>query len=145
MPHASDSRSQYLSLALFSRQIIEALLELVRSGDRVKLSKALPNAIESLQAATDSRTAALTSVVSRIATSYDQVRTIDDLFPEDDRRKMIQTLQSLHTESADLAAQKAHALQAIRFFYKIENRSLRNSRQPSPRASRLTHGLCPAR
>lgn len=142
MPHASDSRSQYLSLALFSRQIIEALLALIRSGDRVKLARALPNAIQSLQAATDSRNAALSSVTSRIVTSYDQVRTIDELFPEEDRRRMIETLRALSTESAEQGAEKNRALEAIRFFYKIENRALRNSRQPKPRAARVTRGLC---
>jgi hypothetical protein len=144
MPHGSDSRSQYISLALFSRQIIEALLDLVRNGNRDKLARALPNAIESLQAATDSRNAALSTVTSRITTSYDQVRTIDELFPGEDRRNMIRTLEALKSE-ADPESQKASALEAIRFFYKIENRALRNSRQRSPRASSVTHGLCPAR
>ena len=65
-----DSRSQYLSLALFSRQIIDALLELVRTERREKLEKALPAAIESLEAATDSRNAALSPAASRIVTSY---------------------------------------------------------------------------
>jgi hypothetical protein len=145
MPHASDSRSQYVSLALFSRQIIDALLELVRTGNRVKLSKALPNAIESLQAATDSRGAALSSSsATRGATSYDQVRTIDELFPKETRRAMIATLRSLDTGGDDPAAQRDRAIEAMHFFYKIENRALRNSRQPSPRA-RVAHRLCPAR
>jgi len=146
MPYASDSRSQYVSLALFSRQIIDALLELVRTGSRVKLSKALPNAIESLQAATDSRSAALSSsAATRIATSYDQVRTIDELFPEDSRREMIETLRSLYTEGADPAIQRDRAIKAMDFFYKIENRALLNSRQRSPRTSRVTHRRCRVR
>lgn len=143
MPHAAESRSQYLSLALFSRQIIEALLELVRTGDRARLSGALPNAIESLQAATDSRSAALSAAASRVATSYDQVRTIDDLFPEDERRRMIDVLRSLQGQGGGPEDEKDRALEAIRFFYRIENRALRSSRQPSPRASRVGRGLCP--
>jgi hypothetical protein len=139
-----DSRSQYLSLALFSRQIIDALLDLVRSGNREKLAKALPDAIGSLEAATDSRNAIPSAVASRIVTSYDQVRTIDELFPPDDRREMIQTLRALETANPDLGAQRVSALRAIEFFYKIENRALRNSRHPSPRASRVARGLCPA-
>lgn len=145
MPHASDSRSQYVSLALFSREIIEALLELVRTGSRERLSRALPNAIESLEAATDSRSAALSSAALRMATSYDQVRTIDELFPEQARREMIQTLQSLSAEGTDPADQRNRAIKAMDFFYRIENRALRNCRQSSPRASRVTHRLCLAR
>jgi hypothetical protein len=139
-----DSRSQYLSLALFSRQIIDALLDLVRSGSREKLGRALPDAIESLEAATDSRNAALSPVASRIVTSYDQVRTIDELFPPDDRRQMIKTLKALETANPDTEEQRNSALRAIEFFYKIENRALRNSRHPAPKASRVARGLCPA-
>jgi hypothetical protein len=137
-----DSRSQYLSLALFSRQIIDALLDLARSGNREKLGKALPDAIESLEAATDSRNVTLSPAASRIVTSYDQVRTIDELFPQEDRRQMIQTLKALATPNLDLAEQRTSALRAIEFFYKIENRALRNSRHPSPRASQVARGLC---
>ena len=143
MPYASESRSQYLTLALFSRQIIEALLDLVRTGGREKLASALPNAIQSLQAATDSRNAALSPVTARIATSYDQVRTIDELFPQDARRGMIQTLEALGQKSTDRQAEKEQALEAIRFFYKIENRALRSSRQSATR-SRGVKRLCPA-
>jgi hypothetical protein len=137
-----DSQAQYLSLALFSRQMIDALLDLVRSGSRERLGKALPDAIESLQAATDSRNAALSSAASRVGSSYDQVRTIDELFPLDTRRQMIQTLRDLETASPDVVAQRDSAIRAIEFFYKIENRALRNSRHPSPRVSRVTRGLC---
>lgn len=51
---ASDvaSRDHYLTLALFSRRIIEALRELIRSGKRERLRAVLPAAIESLEAAT---------------------------------------------------------------------------------------------
>src|SRR5580692_2283267 len=101
-----DSRSQYLSLALFSRQIIDALLDLVRSGDREKLGKALPDAIESLEAATDSRNVTLSPAASRIVASYDQVRTIDDLFPPENRRQMIQTLKTLEKPNLDLTEQR---------------------------------------
>jgi hypothetical protein len=95
-----------------------------------------------LEAATDSRNAALSPAASRIVTSYDQVRTIDELFPPEDRRQMIQTLRTLETANPDIEAQRSRALQAIEFFYKIENRALRNSRHPSPRASRVARGLC---
>jgi hypothetical protein len=49
------ARDNYLTLALFSRRIIEALKELVQKGERQRLDSALPAAIESLQAATNSR------------------------------------------------------------------------------------------
>jgi hypothetical protein len=139
---ASDvaSRDHYLTLALFSRRIIEALRELVRSGRRERLQSALPSAIESLQAATDSRK--LSGYGLRVVRSYDQVRTINELFPrKQDRVGMIKTLQALQGDIS-LVAQKEAALKAIQFFYTIENRALRNYRHPSPRAARTRRGLC---
>jgi hypothetical protein len=68
--------------------------------------------------------------------------TIDELFRPEDRRQMIQTLKALEIANPDLEEQRNRALLAIEFFYKIENRALRNSRHPSPGASRVSRGLC---
>lgn len=139
---ASDviSRDHYLTLALFSRRIIEALSELVRSGKRARLRTALPAAIQSLEAATDSRHPSGYGL--RVVRSYDQVRTINELFPEKEERvRMINKLKALLTVSNPIVEKEA-ALEAIKFFYAIENRALRNYRHPSPRASRARRGLC---
>ena len=124
------ARDNYLTLALFSRRIIEALKELVQKGERQRLDDALPAAIESLQAATNSRQH-LTGYGLRVARSYDQVRTINELFEEDKRNAMIQTLKSLQSDAS--SDKKDEALKAIKFFYTIENRALRSYRHPSPR------------
>jgi hypothetical protein len=140
---ASDvaSRDHNLTLALFSRRIIEALRELLRSGKRERLRNALPAAIESLQAATDSRNPRGYGI--RVVRSYDQVRTINELFPKkEDRLGMIKTLKVLQKGRAP-ASQKDAAMRAIEFFYAIENRALRNYRHPVPRASRSSRALCP--
>jgi hypothetical protein len=129
---ASDvaARDNYLTLALFSRRIIEALKDVVQKGKRERLESALPAAIESLQAATNSRQH-LTGYGLRVARSYDQVRTINELFDENVRLGMIETLKSLRgNENPD----RTKAMQAIKFFYTIENRALRNYRHPSPSA-----------
>jgi hypothetical protein len=132
---ASDvaARDNYLTLALFSRRTIEALKEFIQKGSRGRLSTALPAAIESLQAATDSRKNHLTGQGLRVARSYDQVRTINELFPVKERQEMIATLKSLLEEGAENP--KVEALQAIKFFYTIENRALRNYRHPAARAN----------
>jgi len=133
---ASDvaSRDQYLTFALFSRSIIEALKELVQQGKRERLQTALPAAIDSLQAATDSRHHHLSGYGLRVARSYDQIRTINDLFSQAERLSMINTLKSLQEDGAGAGDAKQEALDAIKFFYTIENRALRNYRHPSPRA-----------
>jgi hypothetical protein len=136
-----DSPSQYLSLVLFSRHIIDALLDLVQSGNREKLGSALPLAIESLEAATDSGNAALSPAASRIVASYDQVLSIDELFPQEERRQMIQTLKALQIADSDLEEQRGRALRAIEFFSKIENYAVRNSMRPSPRVARATRAI----
>jgi hypothetical protein len=129
---ASDvaARDSYLTLALFSRRIIEALKDLVVKNKRVRLKSALPAAIESLQAATDSRH--LSGYGLRVARSYEQVRTINELFPKQARIEMIEVLKALLDDTSPNAEEEA--LRAIEFFYTIENRALQNYRHPSPRA-----------
>lgn len=137
---ASDvaSRDHYLTLALFSRRLIEALRDQVRNGNSLRLQNALPSAIESLQAATDSRH--LTGYGVRVVRSYDQVRTINELFPKkQDRVGMIKTLKTLQGNLSPDAKKEA-AMKAIHFFSAIENRALRNYRHPSPRAARAVAG-----
>src|SRR5579864_1301693 len=96
---ASDiaSRDHYLTLALFSRRIIEALREFSKSGKRVRLKSALPAAIESLQAAAGTRHP--TGYGIRVTRRYDQVRTINELFPDTRvRTNMIKTLRKLESD-----------------------------------------------
>jgi hypothetical protein len=133
---ASDvaSRDQYLTLALFSRRIIEALREFSKSGKRTRLKSALPAAIDSLRAATGTHHP--TGYGIRVTRRYDQVRTINELFPDERvRTKMIKTLQKLEADGTS-DDQKAAASDAVHFFYAIENRALRNYRHPSPPSSR---------
>jgi hypothetical protein len=133
---ASDvaSRDQYLTLALFSRRIIEALREFSKSGKRTRLKSALPAAIDSLRAATGTHYP--TGYGIRVTRRYDQVRTINELFPDERvRTKMIKTLQKLESDGIS-EAQKEAAREAVYFFYAIENRALRNYRHPSPPSSR---------
>ncbi len=124
------ARDNYLTLALLSRRIIEALKDLVVKNDRQRLNSALPAAIESLKAATNSRHQSGYGL--RVARSYDQVRTINELFTKDRRVEMITALQSL------LDGTSAHtddeAINAIEFFRTLENRALHNYRHPAPRA-----------
>jgi hypothetical protein len=127
----ASARDNYLTLALFSRRVIEALKELVQKGKRERLNTALPDAIQSLEAVTDSRH--LTGYGLRVARSYDQVRTINELFPKQDRIDMIAVLRALQADNSTHTA-KAEALKAINFFYMIENRALQNYRHPAPRA-----------
>jgi hypothetical protein len=130
----ASARDNYLTLALFSRRVIEALKELVQKGKRERLNAALPDAIQSLEAVTDSRH--LTGYGLRVARSYDQVRTINELFPKQDRIDMIAVLRALQDNSAQ--STKDEALKAINFFYTIENRALQNYRHPAPRAQILS-------
>jgi len=135
---ASDiARDHYLTLALFSRRIIEALREFSKSGKRTRLKTALPAAIESLEATTNARHP--TGYGIRVRRRYDQVRTITDLFPDTERSKMIRKLKRLEA-NWDSDAQRKVANEAARFFYTIENRALRNYRHPSPLSRRVAAG-----
>jgi hypothetical protein len=133
MTVASDiARDHYLTLALFSRRIIEALRDFSKSGKRTRLRAALPAAIESLQATTNASHP--TGYGIRVRRRYDQVRTITDLFPNSARVQMIRKLRALES-GGDSETQREAANKAAQFFYAIENRALRNYRHPSPRAT----------
>jgi hypothetical protein len=134
MTVASDiARDHYLTLALFSRRIIEALREFAKSGKRTRLKAALPAAIESLQATTSARHP--TGYGIRVRRRYDQVRTITELFPDEARAEMIKKLRALESDGTS-EAQRQAANEAAHFFYAIENRALRNYRHPAPQSSR---------
>jgi hypothetical protein len=124
------ARDNYLTLALLSRRIIEALKDLVIRNERDRLNTALPAAIESLQAATNSRY--LSGYGLRVARSYDQVRTINELFTKDARTEMIAVLNALLENKSPNANEEA--LKAIEFFRTLESRALQNYRHPAPRA-----------
>jgi pyruvate-formate lyase len=126
------SRDNYLTLALFSRNVIDGLRDLVESGKRRRqFTDILPEAIESLQAATDGQQQNLRGDALSIVQNYDQVRTIAEVFPrKQDRNRMIKTLKALKTGTVNANKQSA-AMEAIHFFYAIENRALRNYRNLS--------------
>jgi hypothetical protein len=131
MASAPASRDNYLTLALFSRNIIDGLRDLVEGGSRRQLNRVLPEAIESLQAATDGQQASLKGIGLRMVQNYDQVRTINEVFPrKQDRNRMIRTLRALQASSRP-DREKDEAMNAIKFFYAIENRALRNYRHLS--------------
>lgn len=125
------SRDNYLTLALFSRNVIDGLRDLVESGKRRKRFLAvLPEAIESLQAATDGQQQNLTGDALKIVQNFDQVLTINEVFPKkQDRNRMIVTLKAL--QSGPSTNDQDAAMAAIKFFYAIENRALRNYRNLS--------------
>jgi hypothetical protein len=132
MAPAPVSRDNYLTLALFSRNVIDGLRDLVESGKRRRqLNEVLPEAIESLQAATDGQQGSLKGGGLKMVQNYDQVRTINEVFPKkQDRNQMIRTLKALQT-GGQPTSQRDAAIRAIEFFYAIENRALRNYRHLS--------------
>jgi hypothetical protein len=134
------SRDHYLTLALFSRRILEALRDVVTTGNENRLKTALPEAIDSLQAATDP--SHISGTARRALRSYEQARTINEVLPsEQERRDMIRTLKSLQRDLQPPKRRQA-AIEAMKFFYAVENSALRNYRHPSPAARRTTRGLC---
>ena len=119
------ARDTDLTRALFSRRVIEALKDLVQQGTRDRLDTAVPAAIELLEAVTDSLH--LSGYGLRVARSYDQVRTINELFPKQARIDMIEVLKTLQDRTAT-DSKREEALKAINFFYAIENKALQNYR-----------------
>src|SRR5713101_5708731 len=97
MAPAPVSGDNYLTLALFSRNVIDGLRDFVESGKRrQQFQEVLPEAIESLQAATDGQQGHLRGDGLKMVQNYDQVRTINDVFPKkQDRNRMIRTLKAL--------------------------------------------------
>lgn len=128
----AEVRDRYLSLALDSRKIIDALVVFVEEGRRVPdLEPSLLDAVESLRRARGER-----SIFAPLRTElglehYEQLRMVDQVSEAVDKQKnIIAKLSDLLNQNTDVERQKTNAFDAINFFYALERQALHYYSEP---------------
>ena len=128
-----DVRMRYLSFGLFAQKLIDVLIEFVDEGREEGLQSALTEAIDNLKDASGGAGTGATERSVHTFRNYEQVRTLDQVCPLEERRtEIIQMLEDLRDRRGSRRVQRRNANQAIKFFYALENRALRNFAQPEP-------------
>jgi hypothetical protein len=122
----SNDSTEQLSLALFARQALEALLEFVEEGKRENLDSTLREAADSIDAATNRISASQALTYPRAFRSYAQALTLQEVLPKDRRQELTTNLRALLDRTATGPREQQQAEEAITFFLALENRALRN-------------------
>lgn len=123
-----QDRAQYLSLALFAQEVVSVLMEYVDENKEQRLKPALDEALISLQAAEGAVPAQRRSLAF---TSYEQLRTLEEVWKPAERGKAKQLILTiLHEPQKRKAALAANRL--IDLFSKLQDQALWNFEQPRP-------------
>lgn len=138
-PIDMQDRAQYLSLALFAQSVVSALMEYADENRSTSLKPALSEALESLIHARRPSASARHSVAA--FTSYEHLRTLDEVWRPRDRAKAIQMIRLILKRPRDRKA-KLVANKLIDLFSKLQNQALWNFEQPKPVSPRVMQRLC---
>jgi len=133
-----QDRAQYLSLAMFAQQVISVLMEFSDEGKTARISS-LEEALSSLRHA--SNPSASPSRRAAALGSYEQLRTLDEVWSDKDRKRAMQMMRAiLRTPKSPTSKQVANAL--IDLFSDLQNQALWNFEQPKPISQRVMQRLC---
>ena len=134
-----QGRAQYLSLALFAQQVVSVLMEFVDEQKTVRLKDSLNEALNSLQHANDP--SASPSRKAMAFKSYEQIRTLDEVWTDSDRKKAIRMMRAiLRAPSSSRSKEVANDL--IDLFSNLQNQALWNFEQPKPISPKVMQRLC---
>src|ERR1700692_2425760 len=140
-PMDLQDRAQYLSLALFSQKIVFALMEYVDENKREKLKPSLDEALVSLRSIQAKRPSAASQRRVAAFTSYEHLRTLDEVWSSKDRAKAIRMMQAILRAPRNPKA-KPVANSLIDLFSKLQDQALWNFEQPKPVSTRIMQRLC---
>jgi len=142
---SSLDRAPYLSIGVFAQKMIDGLIAFVEFGRRENLDALLAEALESLKAATGGEEDRTSYDGVRPLVSYERMRTYREVIPTHERREgIVEALDSLLKQRGNQKQQRKSAEAAIRFFYDLEARALRNFDQPDEPSPRGIRELCRA-
>ena len=103
-----QDRAQYLSLALFAQQIVTVLMEFVDERKSAKLTSTLKEALISLRRA--KAPTAYPGSKAMAFGSYEQVRTLEEVWSDKDRARAIRMIHAVLNASDTSKARKiAHS------------------------------------
>ena len=142
---SQQDRVPYLSIGVFAQKMIDSLIGFVETGKRENLDTYLAEALASLKAATGDEKAPSGRASMHALPSYEQMRTFNEVIATQEQRdKIIEALNGLLKQRGSPKQQQNNAEKAIRFFYDLENRALRNFDQPIEPLPRGIRELCKA-
>ena len=133
-----QDRAQYLSLALFAQDVVTVLMEYVNENERGRLKAALKDALNSLKGA--ERPSASSQRRAAFG-SYEQLRTLEEVWKPADRAKAKQMIQEILRKPENPKAKPA-ANDLINLFSKLQDQALWNFEQPRPVSPRTMERLC---
>jgi len=133
-----QDRAQYLSLALFSQKVVSALMEYVDENKGKELESSLAEALDSL--VHSGRSPASSQKVAAFS-SYEQLRTLEEVWSNKDRLKAIRMIRKVMSAPKDPKT-KALANELIELFSELQNQALWNFEQPKPVSQKVMTRLC---
>ena len=134
-----QDRAQYLSLALFSQKVVSALMEYVDEDKTTKLRPSLREALDSLLQT--SRSTVPSPRIVAAFTSYEHLRTLEEVWSAKDRAKAIKMVRTVLT-APKKPNTKNVANKLIDLFSELQNQALWNFEQPKPVSPRVMRRLC---
>jgi hypothetical protein len=123
---------------MFAQQVISVLMEFADEGKTDHLSF-LDEALGSLQHATNP-----SASPSRRATalgSYEQLRTLEEVWSDKGRKKAIQMIRTIQRAPSSPGS-KLVANELIDLFSNLQNQALWNFEQPKPVSQKVMQRLC---
>ncbi|MFL6439452.1 MAG: hypothetical protein ACJ71Q_17890 [Terriglobales bacterium] len=139
-PMELQDRAQYLSLALFAQNVISALMEYVDEDKIGKLRPSLSDALASVKQAEEQTSNSTPNRVIAL-NSYEQLRTIDEVWDHNQRTKAVALMTGI-LSSPQGAKTKARAEELISLFSKLQSQALWNYEQPTPVSPSIMQRLC---
>lgn len=121
----SEIRSRYLALALDARRIMDVLVPFAENG---QVDQALDASVRDVIGALHSlgETADINPVRSSLAfDEYEQVLTVEEVKPREDRKAVIQDLQTI-LEPDGAEEKREAAIRVLQFLFALESRALRH-------------------
>jgi endonuclease YncB( thermonuclease family) len=138
-PMDLQDRAQYLSLALFSQNIVSVLMEYVDENKLGKLKPCLTEALESLVQTTRSMPPTQHNVAA--FNSYEHLRTLDEVWSAKKRASAIKMVRTV-LAAPRKPGTKDVANQLIDLFSELQNQALWNFEQPKPVSPKIMRRLC---
>jgi hypothetical protein len=130
MPVDLQGRGQYLELALFSQNVVSALLEFVDKDREDRLESSLKEALASLNAVASGDLNHLVGERVAAFASYAQLKTLNEVWSQADKDEAASMIRSLLQSSKPVAKKKAQAERLVGLFSKLQNQALRDFEQP---------------
>lgn len=137
-PMDLQDRAQYLSLALFSQGIVSVLVDYVDENKIGKLRESLRDALHSL---TQKEGAPPTSQRAAAFTSYEHLRTLEEVWSAHDRAEAIKKIRTV-LRAPMSPKTKPVANDLIDLFSKLQVQALWNFEQPRPVSPEVMQRLC---